>query len=460
MKKGIVIGFSDVQKGIFNLGQGSNSEFNLDSVISYNNFYFSEKKFAYVVLEENLTKNNFSTLSFDVMTIDVNEIKLHKTNVSSNKIFYEKVKKMKIFDVLIENFEKMSTKLKFITLSIIKDILSSNSLDNIDKIFKIVLENSLTSLDIKQSLLPIEFLKQNLIEDICAVKFDHSSEDKSTTSNAITSTSIDEQSEDISMFLIEETSLYAKFNGNLIKELSYNKIINASLFTTCKNFLPIYNYQCEDNFFIEKDKTNKPYIACIDFSLFDANLVTKISNAICVKYIITNNDIDPSLTNDINMSIIVLDMEEYNKCIGFLFDKIPSEDYEIFYMESIQKDFTMLIEIPIEMINETAHLSQRDLILNVIGAIDDKENTLEIASDTKGMNILSEKEKSFSYSKMLSMISRRLLLMILSEEKEKRSFVDISTVKTILKLMLFEVNRYAIEANIAYNSIKGFLCGK
>ena len=454
MKKGIVIGFSDVQKGIFNLGQGSNSEFNLDSVISYNNFYFSEKKFAYVVLEENLTKNNFSTLSFDVMTIDVNEIKLHKTNVSSNKIFYEKVKKMKIFDVLIENFEKMSTKLKFITLSIIKDILSSNSLDNIDKIFKIVLENSLTSLDIKQSLLPIEFLKQNLIEDICAVKFDHSSEDKSTTSNAITSTSIDEQSEDISMFLIEETSLYAKFNGNLIKELSYNKIINASLFTTCKNFLPIYNYQCEDNFFIEKDKTNKPYIACIDFSLFDANLVTKISNAICVKYIITNNDIDPSLTKDINMSIIVLDMEEYNKCIGFLFDKIPSEDYEIFYMESIQKDFTMLIEIPIEMINETAHLSQRDLILNVIGAIDDKENTLEIASDTKGMNILSEKEKSFSYSKMLSMISRRLLLMILSEEKEKRSFVDISTVKTILKLMLFEVNRYAIEANIAYNSIK------
>lgn len=464
VKQGIIIGFSDVQKAIFNFNHGSsNDNRGADNSVSFTNFYYLQKKYAYIVLEENITKTNMKNLSFDVLELDTNEIKLAKENYFLNPKFAYKISSMKVIDNLINMFDSLIPKIQFLTLTLIKqrlyafDSISSKISDIIKpKIIDIVFSKSLSSLDVKQSLIPLEFLQNTILSDICKIKLDAFLPKKviEEETNTVTTSHSDEySSEDQATFFIGEMSLFAKFNGNLIKEILYQKILNATLFSTSGVFLPTYNYTSSPTFFVEKAKANKPYIATIDFSLFSPELVKMIEKSHnCLKYIITNNEVDV-IAKDLSVPVIVLEMEEYNNCIRFLFEKIPSDEYEEFYMESIQKDFTMLIDIPLEMINETAHLSQRDLILNVIQDKDDKENTLEIVSDSENVK-LSEKEIALSYQKLLSMISRRITMVILTHLKEERIKMKKEELMKITKLLLFEMNVYQLDNNILSIQLK------
>lgn len=464
VKQGIIIGFSEVQKAIFNLNhENSNDNKGADTSISFTNFYYLQKKYAYIALDEYITKNNMKSLSFDVLELGTNEIKFAKENYFLNPKFADKISSMKIIENLINMFDTLIPKIQFLTLSLIKQRLSaidSNSLKINDiinqKIIDIVFNKSLSSLEVKQQMIPLEFLQNTVLLDICKIKLDAFQLKKvvnEETNTVTTSQSEEYLSEDQPTFFIGEMSLFAKFNGNLIKEIVYQKIINASIFSTSEVYLPTYNYTSSPTFFVEKAKSNKPYIVTIDFSLFSPELVKTIEKSHnCLKYIITNNEVD-ILAKDLSLPVIVLEMGEYNNCIRFLFEKIPSDEDQEFYLESIQKDFTMLIDIPLEMINETAHLSQRDLILNVIQEKDDNETTLEIVSEAESLK-LNEKEVSLSYQKLLSMISRRITMIILTHLKEERKKMKKEDIMKITKLLLFEMNVYQLDNNVLSIQLK------
>ena len=447
-QNGIIIGFSELAKQIFNFSKNKSDD---DLYGKFENFLYSNAEYSYIILEKDIKDSQFKSLNFDIILLKTKKIDL----LIENKII---LTNQKILKSLLGNLIKFNLKNQYLILRYFKNILSEKNIDSLiikktKEFYDYIKNNSLNEeyLQMKCRLIKMEKIEKQILEDI--LKFNKLSKQleiieeltKKEKQNKSCEKKNNEESEESNeeLILIGENSFYLKYNeGNLIKEYSYLKVYNYNWFQVSNKYLPISRVVNEEN--------TKPFILILEnvdefITIFNKN----------VKYIITGSNFNPEgkSTSIKNIPIITIDTYELKNLVNFIFDKIPSEDFEDLFSQGT-KDFSALIYIPDDMVSEIYNLNPREQILKILGESNDNQQGFKLATNEKNLSIISEININVLYCKLISLISRRLFLVLTEQKIDKN---NIQFIKKVVKLLYFESNNLENDDNDEIqNIIKNF----
>ena len=479
-KKGVVVGFYSDNKQIFETCMNTDNTTNTtntnsnDTVSSSNDFskfQFALKNYAFVALNSEITKDNIEGTLLKPIVVETKELIVYNNNPFTNKRLYDIVVENDIISILIRKFDALIDEFKYVVMSLLRKFISiatqrDDHRINIQQMFNMnvlnmFIKTSQCSYNSECGICSLEELETRHFKYICMFKCASAYMKRSTLLNANTnantinviepSASAIEHQGDV--FLSAE-SFFVKFNENLIKEFHVNKLLNVSLFTNNDKYYPFYKYESETINSINDN--NNEYVLAMDSAVLTAHVIKLLNTKSNLKCIITNDNVSEYKLCE--FPVIVMNANEYEQLCLFLFEQQPNDEYQNFFMESLQKDFTMLLDIPIEMISETVHLSQRDLILNVLNestsvhvpsAASSSSTTNNVNSDNThnqqnehNDNVkMTKKEMSVVISKMNSLSARRLIMMLITIYDDLRHRMDnIDNVIKLLKMLLYELN--------------------
>ena len=458
-KNGIVIGFTEMAKQIFNF---SKNKIDDDLYAKFQNFLYLNSEYSYVILEDNIKKEEFKSLSFEIALLKTKNIEL----IIGNNIIINNNANNKIIELLLGNFEKYTLKNLYLILRYFKNVLMDNNSFNIilnsnkcSQLMDLLISKSLDEEILKQKcpLIKMETIEKYLLnETLKNNKLSKELENLEKSNQKESLLNSNKKSEDDEMnnsnqpsILMDEKSFFLKFgeNGSLIKEFSYLKIFNNNCFQVSNKYLPISRIVNEYN--------TKPFILILD----DINEFSTIFNK-NVKYIITGNNFNPQRKSIKDIPIITIENKEFKDIISFIFDSNSVEDFEELFMVSIQKDYSSLIYIPDDMVSDISVITSGDLILKVVGEKKNNQEGIALAKSSEQLSILTSIDINILYSKLISLVSRRLLLIMF--EKQKKINLDIKKVQTLVKLLNFENSNLSNDNNneiqIILNNFLKFIC--
>ena len=434
---GIVIGFTEVAKQIFNFSKSKNDD---DLYVKFHNFLYSNSEFSYVILENNIKKEEFKSLNFKIELLKTKKI---ETIIGNNTIIDNKANK-KIIELLLKNLDNYSLKNLYIILRYFKNILMDKNnfkiiLDSnkCDQFMNLLISKSLDEEILKQKcpLIKMEIIEKYLLNEILKNNklskelemLEQSTKNASSNSQKKNDNDKSSNESDNPLILMDEKSFFLKFGekNSLIKEYSYLKIYNNNCFKVANKYLPISRVVNELN--------TKPFILILE----DINEFSTIFNK-NVKYIITGNNFNPERKIIKDIPIIAIDYQELKDFASFIFDNNYVEEFEDIYLISVQKDYSALIDIPDEMISEISIMTSADLILKVVGEKNDNQQDIKLATNSEKLSIFEKIDINILFAKLVSLISRRLLFIMF--EKQNKINLDITKIHTIVKLLYFENN--------------------
>ncbi len=229
-------------------------------------------------------------------------------------------------------------------------------------------------------------------------------------------------------------SLFIRYNSNLIKEIplimafywdelpssKYYKILPYKL----ENFSQI---KFESILFMDTSQVKDLLTHNSELLFTNPNIVAIITN----ESLVNQREFLDNLNSDF-VPIICINDADFNSCISFLFEQIPNDEFEELYMQSIQRDFSSLIDIPPMMVDETVRFGQRDLVLKILN----EENSQTVKGNDKNKN-----KANITLIKLNALISRRILIYLLFNFSNlTKPYMDYKNFGKILKLLVFEDN--------------------
>ncbi len=443
-QNGIVIGFTEVAKQIFNFSNNKNDD---DLFAKFKNYLYSNSEYSYVILEDDIKKEEFKTLNFKIELLKTKKIE----PIIGNNIIIDEAANKRIIELLLKNLEKYSSKNLYIILRYFKNVLMDKNNFNIilnsnscDQFMNLLISKSLDEEILKQKcpLIKMETIEKYLLNEV--LKNNKLSKklqiieklNEKTSSNQLTqidnNTIFDNSDEPL--ILMDEKSFFLIFgeNRSLIKEFLYLKIYNNNCFKVGNKYLPISRVVNEMN--------TKPFILILE----DINEFSTIFNK-NVKYIITGNNFNPERKSIKDIPIITIDNREFKDFVSFIFDKNFVEEYEEIFLTNIQKDYSTLIDIPDDMVSEIQHISAGDLVLKVVGENNENQQNIKLATNSEKLSILSSINNDILFSKLVSLVSRRILFVMF--EKQNKMILDTKKIQTLVKLLYFENSNLSNDNN-------------
>jgi alpha-tubulin suppressor-like RCC1 family protein len=492
-KIGVIMGFTDNPKNPFIIDETITD-------FSFEPFSYSKAKmYALVVLEENLTRENIKTLAFDTQLIETENL----VHVEENKILNEIILECDILPYLVnlillnvdndnDNENKISTFIPhneiYLTLKLLKNILFSNSNELVEKfnnyltkeknwesMIKIISNFSMLSYNFKCKQISLEKLEKVSLNEILMPwqdtenlkgKNTHSSLANSTDMSNTSGSSSVTKTENSAMVCPGNKCIAIKYNNNLIREIPFLKMIYK---TNSQNFKQDVYYNILKFTTLEdlrqSNNLNKNYT----IMFIDSDTIIKQENFSEFLQILVNNKISAIITNEqlinkkeffdknlplnteegnkinLDLAIVIISDTDYYSCNSFLFEQIPNEEFEELFLQSMMRDFSSLIDIPPMMVDETVRFGQRDLVLKILN----EETKGEKLSNEINEKISMSKDTSKqieTLSKLISLISRRILIFILSKFSENtKCYTDVTQFMKIFKLLIFENNLVTLD---------------
>ncbi|MBR3622936.1 MAG: hypothetical protein IKN43_06270, partial [Selenomonadaceae bacterium] len=225
---------------------------------------------------------------------------------------------------------------------------------------------------------------------------------------------------------------------------NYSKIINLDLFTKPKKFLKIF-----DN----TENAKKYKENCI---LMTKELLTLEKISSNIKYIIIPDSYNEEdlINNKIQtVPIIMIETLTFNNILDNTFKNLPFDELQDIYAFSLENDVSSLIEIPYEKIPEFCE-NQRDILIEVLNEEPNYEaknnNDNEDENDKEEQNNepyyeefknilcgnkINTIDKKLIFNKLISLICRRLAIIVKMTQKIKIPYDDL---KKLVKLLLYE----------------------
>lgn len=486
LRLGVIVGFTNSSNNPFTTDVSMNE-------FSYENLsYTPDKKYAVVVVEETLNKNNMKSLNFETVVIDVEKLIIKKENPIDDislrsLIVHSGIQKWMmnylINDVKHENNDKFRYLcLNFLVnmilakdlqrenlsqdqiirdekqnihsekISFISDLKDLNQND-LKKLIGNLEEFSLLSLQAKIRACTLEKLENDNIYDLLADSEEDNLDElinqnvENITSNqtAKRKNSFNDKFNFLGLYSKKINSFCIKYCGNLIKEFEVDFVYNSHKFSLDERNKYYHIVSLEDffNYDLSQDDKFKYILVCNSEDLF-SRLITneknkKLKNLNFIKYIMTDNSIidntnfnknfDESYDYFGQIPTLVVNQLDFIKISSFVFEGNMDEDFS--YLLGCPMDFSSFIEIPSYLVDESVQYGQRDLLLKILGESQPKEKQIKAEK-----NIY----KDYSIKKLISLISRRIMLMLMSSFAEIKKYPKITNIIKIFKLTLLENN--------------------
>ena len=428
-KKGIILGFNN-----------NNSE---EATNKFKDINYSKGDFVYYIPEDSIYKDYL--IKFDLM-FDSSDKKCLKV-FKNYQLILPLEKNKPIYEYLMENINKYELKDIYLILKYLKMLLTVENIKLSDNVIQYVMTRSLNKevLQSKFKLITLEKLEKLMLPYICEsnpsifIKDEKISEDDSNANgDAEEPLFVDPYSPDI---FIDSTSLCYRCGEehSLAFCYQYKKILNHNNFVEAKKFLKAFNK-------VDDIKKYKGKCILMTKNLLDIPTIPKN-----VEYIIVplNSEDEEIIKNKITTTpIIMLDDLEYKNMAENTFEQTSFPELENLYMISLQTDYSSSIDIPDERIADVAD-NQRDTLLEILN---EEVSNEEVKKETKEkvVNYIPNYEefkkvfcnmdinninKELIFQKLISLISRRMIIIIKMVSKTKIDLVDL---KNLIQLLQYE----------------------
>ena len=399
-----------------------------------------------IVLEENISKETIKNSSYDCILTETEGLIPEEDNLLNDENIISVIKETNLINYCLKELinNEIPMQKKYYSLKLIKNIINSQSTNIKEHFFEKVNENqilrdliksleklSLYNLESRMKKEPFEILERNSINDLLyqPIKKDYSSK---PSSNSL-------------LISLEYKSIFLKYNQTLIKEIPFLKVYNVETVKLIVNkYLDIMKYKLGE----VKNITDSIFMLVPDSFLLplEDSVINEFNNRkncliICDEKLIIDEKFNNLFnSNKINFAVICLSTPDFNSLNNFVFETTSSPDFENLFLQSIQRDFSSLIEIPPVMVDDSVKFGQRDLVLKIVGE--------EKSSNTISKEINNSNQDSIG--KLSSLISRRILFKLLVDFTECcRDIIDLEKFLKIFKLLIFENNILTI-SNCTY----------
>lgn len=450
-KKGIILGFNN----------NNNSE---ETINKFNDINYSKGEFVYYIPEDSIYKDFL--VKFD-LTFDSSAKNCLKV-VKNYQLALPLEKNKPIYENLMENINKYELKDIYLILKYLKMLLTIENIKINDNVIQYIMTRSLNKevLQYKFKLITLEKLEKLMIPYICEsnpsifIKDEKTSEDNNNTKGDVEEPLfVDPYSPDI---FIDNTSLCYRCGDEhaLAFCYQYKKVLNYNSFAISKKFLKPFN---------NIDDISKYKEKCI---LMTKNLLDISSIPKNVGYIIipvpSKDEDEEKIKNKINKTpIIMMDGLEYKNMEENTFQQNTFPELENLFMASLQTDYASYIDIPIERIPDVAD-NQRDTLIEILnGEVSNEETKKESSEEIINyipnyeefkkvfcdMN-LNNINKELIFQKLISLISRRMIIIIKMVSKTK---IDIVDLKNLVQLLQYENSLENSKDCEIVNIIKNFI---
>lgn len=505
LRLGVIVGFTNSSNNPFVIDASMN-EFSYENLS-----YSPDKRYAVIVVENSLNMQNMKILNFETVVIDIEKLIIKKENPVDNfkllaiikesglsnwilnylseEIRNEKNEKFRyiclnLFTNLImakeeninnnsedelgkENLNKDSNpSLKFSNLSIVdlKNNFFVNLLKDLNENdFKSIIMNleefSLFSLRNKIRSCTLEKLENDNIydliseteEDLEEINLAQNDSDKKSISRR--KNSVNDRFSFLGSFNKNTNSFCVKFCGNFIKEFEVDFVYNFHK-VVANDEKNIFHYLISIQDFISldltKDEKSRYFILSNSQDLNEILLSNeknkKNKNLNYVKFIVTDNslmdnkdfnkgfDESPEIFGQV--PILILNQLDFMKVSSFIFEGAMDEEFS--YLIGCPMDFSSFLEIPSYLVDESVQYGQRDLILKILNEAQPKEKQVKLEKNVY---------KDDVNKKLTSLLSRRIMLILLAYTPKAKTCVNVSNLIKIFKLTLLENNIGKILSN-------------
>ena len=455
-EKGIIIGFNN------NIYEEKNIEDQLD----YKDINYSKGiNIIYINKEDISSPECFKSPDFTLEIIQRYKIFQDYKIIENNKLILPKEKNELIYKNLLKNINNFQPKEIYLILKYIKMVLLKEKINLDEETISLLLNKSLEKevLQFNCKIINLERLENLVINGICEISKNilEDIEEKKpvekelnidTNSEALF---VDPSTPDIFIF---QKGLFYRFGEehSLGYNIIYRKIINNNLFNESKMFMKIFN---DENNCLKYNKN------CI---LMTKNILNLNKISPNVKYIIIPEIKEEDIKNiKIAMTpIIIIGSLEFKNIYEHAFENKSFEEAENLYLQNLETDISRIIDMPFEKVAEFFE-NQRDTLLEILnvepnycepkkGPIDNNKNydsDKSIDSEDKNedkddldLNLefckkifcgksLSEIESDLIYKKLISQISRRIIMISQIIQNYK---IEPKKLKDIIKLLCYE----------------------
>jgi len=508
LRLGVIVGFTN----------SSNNPFVIDASMnefSYENLsYAPDKRYAVIVVENSLNKQNMKSLNFETVVIDIEKLIIKKENPVDNFNLLSIIKESGLSNWILNYFideirNEKNEKFRYICLSlftnmimakeeVINDSADSQSKDNLN-----LNKDSLSNPSLKFSNLSIADCKNNLLlnllkelnendfksimmhleefslfsltnkirsctlekleneniyeliseseEDIEAINSTQS--DTNKQSIARRKNSINDRFSFLGSFNKNTNSFCVKFCSNFIKEFEVDFIYNFNkMIANDEKNIFYYLISIQDFISLDLSKDEKSrYIILANSQETDSILLSneknkKNKNLNFVKFIVTDNSLmdnkdfnkgfDESPEFFEKVPILILNQMDFMKVSSFIFEGVMDEEFS--YMLGCPMDFSSFIEIPSYLVDESVQYGQRDLILKILNEAQSQEKQVKFEKNEYKVDI---------NKKLTSLLSRRIMLILLAYAPKVKNCIKLSNLIKIFKLTLLENNISKIISN-------------
>ena len=429
-KKAIILGFNNYNN-------------NVETINKFKDINYSKGEFVYYIPEDNIYKDYL--VKFDLMfdSSAKNSLKV----VMNYQLTLPLEKNKPIYEYLMENINKFELKDIYLILKYLKMLLTVENIKLSDNVIQYVMTKSLNKevLQSKFKLITLEKLEKLMLPYICEsnpsvfIKDEKINEDDNNAKGDIEEPLfVDPYSPDI---FIDSTSLCYRCGDEhaLAFCYQYKKILNHNNFVEAKTFLKLFNN-------INDIKKYKEKCILMTKNLSDISVIPKN-----VEYIIVplSSEDKEKIKNSITTPIIMMDDLEYKNIAENTFEQQSFPELENLFMASLQTDSSSYIDIPIERIPDVAD-NQRDTLIEILNeevsneevkkkAKEDIVNYIPNYEEFKkvfcDMDINNKKNKDLIFQKLISLISRRMIIIVKMVSKIKIDLVDL---KNLIQLLQYE----------------------
>ncbi len=403
-----------------------------------------------------MTKETIKNSSYDCILVETDNLIPEEDNHLNDEDIITAIKEIQLikfcFKELLE--PNLPMQKKYYSLKLIKNIINSHSSsikehffkeisegNLFEKVFKCLEDLSLSTLNSRFKQKPFEILERSSINEILSLHKEKSEEGKESSTNSL-------------LISLETNSVYIKFNKNLIKELTLLKVYNLQMIKLLKNkYLDLVRFDPNSN--------NLYREACFVFrdskSIANEEMIKVLNDlntslVLCDESLIINESFSKFFESEmIKFPVVCISTYDLISLYNFIFENNSSQDYEDLFLQSIQTDFSSLIDVPPMMVDESVKFGQRDLVLKIVG----EERTS--GSVNKEVKINGRD----SIVKLCSLISRRILLKLYIDFPECcRGKIDVEKFRKIFKLLVYENNLLNLLNSTYYelqNNITNFI---
>jgi len=429
-KKGIILGFN-------------NNNNNEEAINKFKDINYSKGEYVYYIPEDSLYKDYF--VKFDL--IFDSSAKSCLKLVKNYQLTLPLEKNKTIYEYYMENINKYELKDIYLLLKYFKMLLTVENIKLSDNVIQYIMTRSLNKevLQSKFKLITLEKLEKLMIPYICESNPSIFIKDEKITEDDSNGKGDEEEPLDVGQYspdiFLDSTSLCYRCGEEhaLAFCYQYKKILNYNNFSVSKKFLKLFNN-------IDQIKKYKEKCILMTENILDISSIPK--NVECIIIPLKEEDEEKIKNKITNTPIIMMNYSDYKNIAENTFEGNTFPELENLYLISLQTDPSSYIDIPIERIPDVAD-NQRDTLIEILnGEVSNVESKKEPKEEVINyipnyeefkkvfcdMNI-NNINKDLVFQKLISLISRRMMIIIKMVNKTKIDLVDL---KNLVQLLQYE----------------------